>query len=599
MKILTVSRSKLELTRAHLRKPLITIGRSPTCDVVLRAPGIKAIHFLIEWIGAGEFDSSQGAWAIVDIGGGADSAEGIVLSTEPVQFGDLLFSCIEDKLESKEVIGGRILENLETSAKSGGAEILELVQVRVDSGAIEEVSHLPLSVARRGRPERVLEKVPEMQVEWAGASGVEELIRVLLDEMPGAEVFNRGQKLVSARAHGLKSSDVLQIRWRGRDFYLRFVEEVVSPPIERDVVGDPLLKRLIRGILLAAFLFLLVLHFLPKPEPEEPPPPRIATVEVPPPPKAETPPPPPELPKAEPPKEEPPKEEPKKVEPPKQKEPPKPVKQPKPVLDTKAPAVKRPAKAAAPRFETKPAPKPKAGLNSPASTVKDVNSVGILGALKSAPAKGKGVRADNIINEGIVTESVSGQEEAKIVLRNPPSGTLGTGTGGSPRGTEKADLSAASTTLAGAGKYDPNSVGPIASKGGASGYNIGSGLADGGVGTGSGKDIGAIESGAFNVEGGGLDRETVRRVIASYRGQIRTCYERALLSDSNLAGRVVYHWRISADGTVVSSEIMKSTLSSDSLRACVLEVIRKMAFPRATNGKSTRVIYPFVFQGKR
>ncbi|MCM2324801.1 MAG: AgmX/PglI C-terminal domain-containing protein [Oligoflexia bacterium] len=592
MKTLTVSRSKLEIIRAHLRKPLITVGRSPTCDVVLRAPGIKPIHFLIEWIGSGAFDSSQGAWSIVDIGGKAsDSAEGIVLSDEPVQFGDLLFACVEDKLASKEVIGGRILENIEaqqTMAASGSSDVLEVVQVRVDSGAIEEVAHVPMRELRTTRRRWNPDKTPEFKVEWSGEGGAESLIRVVLDEMPGAELLVRGQKITASRSLPLKATDILQVRWHGLDFYLRFVDEVKAPPILRDVVGDPLLKRLLMGISLMALFFLAAVYVLPAPEPtEEKPPQRIATVEVAAP-KVETPPPPPP-PAAEP-------------EPPKAQEPPKPEPVKAPPLANVAKAVKKPGRAAAPRFETAPSKRPKAGLNSPAPpTPKNVNAVGILGLLNSAPAKGKGVRADKIINDGIVTEAVSSSTtEAKIVLRNPPSGTLGTGDGGSPRGTGKgADLSTASTTLAGAGRYDPSSVGPVAARGGKSGYSIGSGFTDGGAGLGSGNAIGSMDGADFNVEGGGLDRETVRRVIASYRGQIRTCYERALLSDAHLAGRIVYHWRISAEGRVVSSEIMKSTVESDPLKACVLEVIRKMGFPRATNGKATRVIYPFVFQGKR
>lgn len=197
-----------------------------------------------------------------------------------------------------------------------------------------------------------------------------------------------------------------------------------------------------------------------------------------------------------------------------------------------------------------------------------------------------------------MTEAVSGANDASgITVKNPLAGSLGQGGGGVVGGQGKG-IGGASTTLQGAGKYDPNSVGPLARKGGGQGYNLGTGLSDGGSGVGGGSEMGTIDAGEFSVEGGGLDRETVRRVIAANRGKIRTCYERALLASPKLLGRVSYKWAIAPTGPVVQAEIKQSTLDSSNLKACVLQVIREMVFPVAVNGLPTRVIYPFVFQSK-
>ncbi len=570
----------------------MTIGRSPTCDVILRAPGIRPFHFLIEWIGEGAFDPNRGAWSITDLSTsqsgpmaeGSEHGEGQILSEDAVQLGDLTFNVVDDRLEVREDIGGTIGANLQGSHKHG-TELLELVQVRLDSGAIEEIKHFP--IVRKTRVLKPLGKHRNFRIEWQGKNSAT-LLKVLLDEMPGAETFKRGIRIHPSQQVDVLPHDVIQVRWQSRDFYLRFVSEIKSPPIPREVM-DPLLRRITVGVLLSTLILLALIRLNARYNPPQEPKPnlRVATVELPAPPKAiETPPPPPVAPQEV--------AINKKAEAPEPKQAPQKTDEPIQVAPQKRNA--SPAKASAPRFETANSAKPKAGLNSPGKPA-DVNTVGVLGALSKLSAKGKGVRADQVLNEGIITESVSAPEGgSKIVVRNPPAGVLGTGTGGSTKGEGTQNLAAASTTLQGAGKYDPNAVGAVARKGGESGMSLGTDL----TGQGSGSSgLGSLDGADFSVEGGGLDRETVRRVIASYRGAIRTCYERALLSNPRMAGRIVYHWRISPDGPVVTTNIKSATLESDSMKACVSDVISKMMFPRAPNGKATQVIYPFVFQGKK
>lgn len=595
MKVLTVSRNKLELSRAHLRRPLLAIGRSPTADMLLRAPDVKAIHFIVEWIGSGSFDPSQGSWSIVDISsdpGAADSGEGVILTDTPIEIGGFVFACIEDPLESSEVIGGRIAESL----KQGGSsepDLLELVQVRTDSGAIEEVKHVP--VPDRPRKLRVLQKVREFKIQWDPQDrGM--ATRILLEEMPGAEIFSRGRKLSDVQGLIVKPNDVLQIRWRGLDFFLRFVERIHTPVIRRDVLGDPLLKRLLLGVGALALLLILLVKVLPKKsEPEEALiPPRIAKVEI-----------------------EQPAPEPKPV-PTEPARPPEPVKapQPMPTATEKAPVAEKPAPekkpvaaipiaapakkgasaSSAPKQNIPPGKAPKTGIGSEAPKT-NINAVGLLGVLNKSPSKGEGVKADQLIHGGLITQSVSGSDpsSAKVVIKNPPDGILGSG---SKRGgtSSNATLSAASTTLSKADQSDGQGISPIARPTGANGFQLSTSNAKGSA---SGGGMASLEGSEFSVEGGGLDKETVRRVIASYRGHIRTCYERGLLSQPNLAGKIVYLWTISSSGPVLSVEIKSSSVNSSSLSTCVLEVIQKMSFPAATNKKSTKVIYPFVFQGRR
>ncbi|MBY0469929.1 AgmX/PglI C-terminal domain-containing protein [bacterium] len=596
MKLLTISRNQLEISRAHLRRPVLIIGRSPACDVVLRAPDVEPVHFLLEWIGSGDFDPRSGAWSIVDITRSAhlsektspgeqdvkgDFGEGAVLSSEPVTINDFVFAIVEDRLESSEVIGGQIVESL-GSARSTTPELLEVVQVRSDSGAVEEIRHLPIQ--KKKRKLSILRDPKQFKIEWQGGSvSTDAVLKIILDEMPGAEVSNRGQKLLPGTAAMLKAGDFIRVQWKGRDFYLRLVDAIKAPPIPVDFFGDPLLKKLTIVVPAVVLFLVLVALFWPKSEEPEKPLARVARIEV------------PEVPTVEP---EPPAQVGKtdadeKVSDEQKKPTPKAAAKPKETLKTAPKA----GKAAAPKYATQPEAKKNTGLNSPAK-VTDVNSVGILGGLKKSAKSGPGVSADKIINEGIVTESVSSVDNSKIVVRNPPAGVLGGKSSGTPGGKGKG-LGEAGTTLSGVSKYDPGSLGPVAREGGKGGFHVGDSLSGEGSGLSGTSGIGSLDGGDFSVEGGGLDRETVRRIIQSYRGQVRTCYERALLTKSNLEGRVVYNWTISSDGSVVAADINRATIEHPGLRACVLEVIRRMRFPNAPNGRSTKVIYPFVFQGKR
>lgn len=595
MKVLMITRGGLELARAHLHRPYATIGRSPSCDVVLRASGIAPVHFLLEWVGVGEFNPSEGQWSIFEIANSSEEAgEGVIIGQEDVLFCGLHFKWLEDKLENEQDIGGHIQSSLSTAAqghesvKLSGASLLEVVQVRTDSGAIENVVHLS-PVRNRGLI-RPLRKMPSFRLLGASSDG-RRALQLLLEEMKGALVYRRGAVLGAEDLKNghctIKEGDVLEVRWQRHLFFLRIVPEIRVPKVRRNWSREPLLTKLsLAGAVLALVFTLLFASgrsLSDKKEKEASEPPRVAKVEIkelaPPPP---PPPPPAPLPVAPVAKEKP--------------EPVREVKKEAPVagLKLQAPAAK-PGAAAAPSFDKK-TPKKEIGLNSPAQK-RDVNLIGVLGALskKNAGPKGQGIRADRIFNDGVITESASGAE-GRITVGNPAPGTIGVGKGGSPKADGSA-LAGAATTLSGTGGFDPKSAGPIGRSGGKSGFSVGSGLGGSGKDLGKGSSVGSLDTTQMQVSGG-LDRETVRRIIAKYRGQIRACYERALLSSPDVAGRVVYTWTISPQGPVVSAQLTRSQLNSHVLEGCVLNVIKTMAFPVAPNGRSTIVIYPFVFQAQ-
>ena len=94
----------------------------------------------------------------------------------------------------------------------------------------------------------------------------------------------------------------------------------------------------------------------------------------------------------------------------------------------------------------------------------------------------------------------------------------------------------------------------------------------------------------------GLTRRQVLNVVQKNSGKIQNCYEKSLLSNSSLAGRVEYIWTIQPSGKVKSVRVKSSELKgADRLNECVLSVFRKMKFPVAKNGQTTQpqVGFPF------
>lgn len=561
MRQLRISRGGLELASVSLRQPVSTFGRSPTCDGVLRAPGVRPVHFLLESQGA-----ESGKWALFDISD--ESGEGIVLGSARVEFKGFFFEVSEAALDAADEIGGGIQRSARHSVSEAGGPVagrlVEALRIRRDSGAVQEISHLRvpgsgLSRSRRLKPFEGLQAVDviaqkgQIAIEFSLEGGSPVVIKNS-EQIPMTGKMGRVE---------LTPSDWVRMEFGPDDLYFRWVAPAAKVPVPREVIGSPVLRfGGLLGVLVAALAAAWIAWKVGHPsKPVILEPPRVATIEV----KQAPPPPPPE-------------------------------KLPPRGLEQMAP---KSGAAAAPKFAVRSRPTRQAGLNAPVPPT-DVNQLGLLGALKSsAPQPGAGVRADQIFNDSIITQAVAGKT-GSIALKTPPSGALDVGKSGGAQGAKGDGLQALSTTLAGGSEFAPKEVGAVGRAGGA-GSGLGSGLnAANGIGEdGTGRSAmgGLQEANGTDVQGG-LDRETVRRVIVSNRGRIRACYERALLSQPKLAGRVVTQFEISPKGTVLSASVKSSDAASGTLESCLVDVVRGMEFPAAPTGKGTQVVYPFVFQAR-
>jgi hypothetical protein len=568
VKVLLIKFNDREIVRSQVNAQNLLIGRSPSCDVVLRAKGIKPVHFLMEWTETGSA-LDDGFWSIFDVSGNTSTAkkeknlsdegvgEGVVLETKPVKIGPFEFQWKTDRLSESVVEGGAVAGAFMKKASEAPSVVanyqLEIVSARADSGSVTQVYHLhPPSARNVALP---LPGLPNLKLIWSlNDAGVP--VTMDFSQLKDAEVFKKGVSLNKSAENAVQTTklapgDLVQVHFQLKDHYFRLVPRVNVPPIRSSFRADAFLGIMLLALLIAgALTSLILITDIPVEEaPKEPP--RVAEIQV------------------------------REIEPPKPVEPPPPIEEPQKVVEKQPDKVPEKAAglAAAPKFKAeKPNPKKAAGLNSPAPQA-NVNSVGLLGALKAKNPNT--VKADMVLNDAIISKTVSG-DESKFVVQQSPSGVVKK----SGPVTQNKDLTGAYTTLAGGDTMSDESAGPIASKGGKnSGYNVGYKNAEGPASEG------------FTTEGG-LDKESVRRALAAYRKDIRTCYERALLTKPRIKGRIVYKWQISGTGPVNWATLQSSDVGSPSLPPCVQKVIQNIRFPAAPNGQPTIVIYPFEFLPK-
>lgn len=119
----------------------------------------------------------------------------------------------------------------------------------------------------------------------------------------------------------------------------------------------------------------------------------------------------------------------------------------------------------------------------------------------------------------------------------------------------------------------------------------------GGVGAGfGGKGFDMALGGEEEEAIGGLDKSLIAAVVQANIGQIKHCYEKQLLIDPNLVGKVVAGWTIDKDGKVPASSVKKSTMNSKPVENCIIAKIRTWNFPKPKGGGQVLVSYPFLFK---
>ncbi len=111
------------------------------------------------------------------------------------------------------------------------------------------------------------------------------------------------------------------------------------------------------------------------------------------------------------------------------------------------------------------------------------------------------------------------------------------------------------------------------------------------VGSGPGTKVrGKVTSGAADVTGG--DPSAVKKVIGTYIGQVKACYEQQLKSNPSLSGRIEISWIISK-GRVSGVTLVSDTTGNAELCQCIMNRIKLWRFSPDLPPE-IEVVYPFI-----
>ena len=94
-----------------------------------------------------------------------------------------------------------------------------------------------------------------------------------------------------------------------------------------------------------------------------------------------------------------------------------------------------------------------------------------------------------------------------------------------------------------------------------------------------------------------IDSAGVTKVINVSRAAIKRCYDKALISNPQLKGKMSIKIVINKEGRVDRTEIVDDSLHDAEVAKCVKGVIGRLRFPKPADGTAT-VTFPFAFDPK-
>ncbi|MCB9778849.1 MAG: AgmX/PglI C-terminal domain-containing protein [Alphaproteobacteria bacterium] len=105
------------------------------------------------------------------------------------------------------------------------------------------------------------------------------------------------------------------------------------------------------------------------------------------------------------------------------------------------------------------------------------------------------------------------------------------------------------------------------------------------------------ESLPSNADPEALSRAEIQVAIQSQMGPIRTCYQRELMRNPALKGKVVVRFIIEGDGSVTGVRMRESSMGNQPVETCIVDQVAGMTFPKPKPGKVVPVNFPFNFTG--
>jgi TonB family protein len=104
----------------------------------------------------------------------------------------------------------------------------------------------------------------------------------------------------------------------------------------------------------------------------------------------------------------------------------------------------------------------------------------------------------------------------------------------------------------------------------------------------------------LNVRGtvGTLDEGDVQTTVKGQWDDLNLCYTNGLRDLPELGGSVKLKFKVAKDGSVKLATIVESNLGVFSVERCVLDVVRRLRFPKPHGGDEAEVSYPLSFPSR-
>jgi TonB family protein len=168
--------------------------------------------------------------------------------------------------------------------------------------------------------------------------------------------------------------------------------------------------------------------------------------------------------------------------------------------------------------------------------------------------------------------------------------------------SEAGSALANSTGLA-IGRRDSDNSGLRSGGGGGGAASIGS---LGGAGGGSGGSVqkkktklkAKLGTGSAEIASSPEDIKSIKTTMKRYNGRVKSCYERQLKGDPDLAGKVTVTFEIETDGKVSGADILENSTGNSALEACILKVVRTIRFNPPPPDVVTVDGYPYIFSAQ-
>ena len=200
-------------------------------------------------------------------------------------------------------------------------------------------------------------------------------------------------------------------------------------------------------------------------------------------------------------------------------------------------------------------------------------------ASKAAPSKAQEVDLDSTFAE---SSNVEVLDKAAVLSKTNESGNT-------------VSAMAKGSFARGRTGHGPGGGGKSVGIGSISGNLTGGGMGAGdyGLKPSKGRQIEIKEDEDVQVKGG-LDPELIAAIIKRYGPQIQHCYEKGLVRNPKIKGKVTTHFIITADGSVITPKITESSLEDMTTEQCIIGKIKTWKFPRPKGGGTVGVTWPFI-----